>query len=184
MGVADRPGAGRTQGFTGFGPVGNGRIEREDAERLLVPAFVPHIGFGEITEAAEGFLVNPRRKQLVPAVEVPYLNGSGIPQPFEQAFTNKSVWLADAESPAEAQAKVVVDFLEDHAGAVDMFVKMTVDAVNASARLPWFPQRPTLARANEQDRQRAAGVGMPQNLVYGLVGEKRVIRIDPPGGEW
>src|ERR1017187_8072007 len=106
MGVADRPGAGRTQGFTGFGPVGNGRIEREDAERSLVPAFVAHIGFGEITEAAEGFLINPRGKELVPAVEISHLDGSGIPQPFEQTFTNKSVRFAHAESPAEAQAKV------------------------------------------------------------------------------
>src|ERR1039458_1601860 len=184
MGVANRPGTGRAQGFTSFGPVGDGRIEREDAERFLVPAFVAHIGFGEITEATEGFLINPWWKQLVPAIEIPHLDGSVIPQPLEQAFPNESVWLTDAETPAEAQTEVVVDFLEDHTGAVNVFVKMTVDAINASARLPWFPQRPMLARANEQDRQRAAGVGVPQDLVHGLVGEERVVGINAPCGEW
>src|ERR1035438_7577534 len=183
MGVADRPGTGRAQGFTGFGPVCNGCIKREDTQRFLVPAFVAHIGFREIAEAAEGFLIDPRRKQLMPAVEISHLNGSSVAEALKQAFTHESVRLAGTETPTEAQAEIVVDFLEDHADAVDVFVKVTVDAVNTPTRLPWFPQRPTLARANEKDRQRAAGVGVPQNLVHGLVREERVVRIDTPGGK-
>ncbi len=183
MSVADRPGASGAQGFAGFSPVGNRRIEREDAEGFFVHAFMAHIGFREIAEAAEGFLINTRRKQLVPAVEVSHLDGNVIVEALDQAFTDESVRLAGAKAPTESQAEVVVNFLEDHAGAVDVLVKMAVNAINTPARLPGFPQRPALACANEQDRQRAAGVRMPQNLVDGLVGEERVVGIDAPGGE-
>ena len=134
MGVADRPGAGRAQGFTGFRPIGNGRIEGKDTQRFPVPAFMAHVGFGKIAEPAESFLIDPRRKQLVPAVEIPDFNGRGIVEALEYTFTNESVWLAGAQSPTEAQAEVVVDLLEDHARSVNVFVKMTVNTINAATQ--------------------------------------------------
>ena len=162
--MTNRPGASSAERFAGFGAVGNGRVEGENAKRFFRLTFVTHIGFCEVAEAAEGFLVDTGRQELVPAIEIPDFGRLGAIKAIKHAFTHEAVRFAGAERPTKAQAEVVVDFLEDHAGAVDVFVKMTIEAIDASACLPRFPQRPAFADADQKNRQGATGVGMAQDL--------------------
>src|SRR5579862_7030671 len=139
MSVSNRPRARGAERFAGLGPVGDGGVECVDAKRHFRATFVAHVRFSEVAETTERLLVDARWQDLVPAVEIADFHRFAVVDGFEDTFPDEAEPFARAERPAETQSKVVVDFLKDDADAVNMFVEVALEPIDATTRLPGFP---------------------------------------------
>ena len=69
IGVAERPGASRTQGFARLSAVGDAAVQGVNAQAGARHRFVAHVGGREVAVARMGFLADSCGKQMVPTVE-------------------------------------------------------------------------------------------------------------------
>ena len=143
---------------------------------------MPHVGGGQVAVVGVEVGADAGRDEIVPAVEVPHLHrrpGYAL----QGAPAREAVDVAGLQLPCEAQAEVVVDFLENHARAVLVFPQVALEPVDAARVGPRFPAEPAAALADQENREGAGGIRAGQDPVRGLVGEERLVRLYPPRAE-
>ncbi len=173
----------RPQGFHGNRAVndsGRQGIDREGRSRQHLGGF---IGIRETTALTLQPVGDAGRKQVAQPINHADQDPPA-PEVFQFTGAHQAVGFGGGPAVAEGEAERAMDFLEPDPVALDALIDMAGDLVQArrvgSER---FPEGLPGVRFNPEGGERAGDSGTIVDAVDGLVGEKRVLRVDPAGGD-
>ena len=170
------------EALTRFGLVGDDGAERIEAEGTAFQ-FAFLVGVDEVAAAPLQSFGNAVGEQVLDAVEHVHLQRGGGGG-FEPGLAHEAEALAGRPLVAEGQAEVVVGLFEDDLVAVGVLVKVPLDAVDAAVLVgERLPEDAPVRGLDQHDGLASGGFCALRDLVVGVVGEERVVAVDPSGGQ-
>ena len=170
------------EALTRFGLVGDDGAECVEAEGAAFQlAFL--VGVDQVAAAALQSFGNAMGEQVLDAVQHAHLHRGGGGG-FEPGLAHEAVALAGRPLVAEGEAEVVVGLFEDDLVAIGVLVEVPLDAVDAAVLVgERLPEGTPVCGFDQHDGLAARRLCALRNLVVGVVGEKRVVAVDPSGGQ-
>ena len=170
------------EGFAGLGLVGDDGAEGIQAEGAAFQlTFL--VGVDQVAAAALEPFRHAVGEHVLDAVEDADPDGRGC-RGLEPSLAHEAVALAGGPLVAEGQVEVVVVLLEDDLVAVSVLVEVALNAVHPLILLgEGLPQDAAILSLHEDQGLAAGGLRRLRDLVVGVVGEERVVAVDPTGGQ-